>query len=444
MLAAAMTMLCVPAGADASTVVLQQVNFCTDGGGDCRYMSYSAGVVLRFDGDSGERNRVLVRRDGGALSITDAGATLRPGGGCVASDAHTARCDPGPTPMVGYRLDGNDGDDVIAIAGALMPAAAVGQPRLLLGGAGADELVDGADASTVAGGPGADRLSGGAGNDRFLGFDFADAIEAADRDDGAPDVVDGGAGVDTADYRARRRDLDVRLAGPDPGGGEHGEHDRLQGVEVVLGGRGDDLLAGGSGADRLEGNGGADRLRGGDGNDVLIGGLGADDLRGGRGDDRLGTGLGGADQGDHAFCGPGRDVVGEYDIDDFLGNSWTGPDAGDVIARDCEGVPFGSDDDGGIDVRLDARPHRRGRTWTFHNPCAQAGLRPCRGQVDIALGGARPFAHATFATTGLVRVRLGRRQARRVARAGEVTLRVTARELRRFGRRSEATFTLLT
>jgi hypothetical protein len=41
-------------------------------------------------------------------------------------------------------------------------------------------------------------------------------------------------------------------------------------------------------------------------------------------------------------------------------------------------------------------------------------------------------------------VRLGRRQARRVARAGEVTLRVTARELRRFGRRSEATFTLLT
>ena len=442
MVIAVVTMLVVAAGAGASTVALQQVNFCTDGGGDCRYMNYSIGLVLRFDGERAERNRVLVGRDANVLVVGDAGATLRPGSGCVAVDAQTARCDPGSTPVVGYLLDGNDGDDVISIAGGLAPALAVAQPRLLLGGSGADDLVDGLDASTLAGGPGADRLSGGAGDDRFFGFDFGDAVEAAGRDDTASDVVDGGAGTDTVDYRARRQALDVTLAGPRPGGGETGEQDRLRGVEVILGGRGDDRIVGGPAADRLEGNGGADRLRGGGGDDELIGGLGADDLRGGRGDDRLGTGLGRADRTDRVLCGPGRDVAGEFDVDDFFGDSWIGPDAADVIAGDCEGVPFGAEDDAGLDVRLDARPRRRGRTWTFRNPCVQARLRPCRGRLDLALGGARPFARVRFATTGPVIVRLGRQQARRVARARRVRLRVTARERRPIGRRPEVAFTL--
>lgn len=442
MVIAVLTMLVVPAGAGASTVALQQVNFCTDGGGDCRYMNYSIGFVLRYDGERAERNRVLVRREGDVLVVGDAGATLRPGSGCVAMDAHSARCDPGSTPVVGYRLDGNDGDDVVAIAGGLAPAAAVAQPRLLLGGSGADELIDGMDASTLAGGPGGDRLLGGAGDDRFFGFDFGDAVEAADRDDIASDVVDGGAGIDTVDYRARRQALDVTLAGPHPGGGETGEQDRLQGVEVILGGRGDDRMIGSPAADRLQGNGGADRLRGGGGDDELIGGLGADDLRGGRGDDRLGTGLGRADATDRVLCGPGRDVAGEFDVDDFFGDSWIGPDAVDVIATDCEGVPFGAPDDGGLDIRLDARPRRRGRTWTFRNPCVQARLRPCRGRLDLALGAATPFARVRFATTGRVTLRLSRPQARRVARAQRVRVRVTARERRPIGRRPEAAFTL--
>jgi hypothetical protein len=105
-------------------------------------------------------------------------------------------------------------------------------------------------------------------------------------------------------------------------------------------------------------------------------------------------------------------------------------------------VPFGSEDDGGLDIRLDARPRRRGRTWTFRNPCAQAGLRPCRGQLDLALRGAAPFARVPFATSGPVTVRLSARQARRVARDRRVTLRVTARERRPLGRQPEATFTL--
>lgn len=438
MLLALLTVLLAPLGAAASTVSLQQVSYCTDANSDCRYMSYQVGFVLRYDGAPAERNRVLVRRVGDALLVVDAGAPLRPGSGCVASDARTARCEPASTPLVGYRLDGNDADDVIVIAGALAPSQAVAQPRLLLGGSGADELIDGQDASTLAGGPGADRLSGGEGADRFLGLGFGDGAESADRDDSDSDVVDGGPGIDTADYQARRRDLDLTLAGPRPGGGEAGEHDRLRGVEVVLGGRGSDRIVGSPGPDRLEGNGGADRLYGGAGDDELIGGLGVDDVRGGRGDDRVGTGAGTSDGRDHARCGPGRDVVGELIRDDF-GDIWSGPDGADVLAADCEGVPFVSGLDGGVDIRLDARPRRRGRTWTFANPCVQAGMRACRGRLDLALPGARPFARAPFAMAGRVTVRLGRDQARRLARARRVSLRVTAASRRD---RREASFTL--
>lgn len=442
MLVAAVIMVVAPAGAGASTVALQQVQFCTDTGTSCRYMDYSLGVVLRYDGELAERNRVLVRRDGDALLVADAGAALRPGSGCVASAANTARCDLAATQLVGYRLDGNDGDDVIAIAGGLSPSHAIAQPRLLLGGAGSDDLIDGPDGSTLAGGSGTDRLSGGEGADRFFGFGPGDAAESADRDDSASDVVDGGPGTDSVDYRARTRDLSLTLSGSRPGGGERGEDDRLQHVEVLIGGRGADHIVGSAGADRLQGSGGADRLRGEAGNDELIGGLGADDLRGGRGDDRIGTSGGGGDGTDRASCGPGRDVVGQYLPDDFLGDTWGGPDATDVLSTDCEGVPFASDLDGGRDIRLDARPRRRGRTWTFANPCVQGRIKRCRGRIELALPGGEPFARASFTTTGRVTVRLSARQARRVARARRVSLRVTAQELRRSGDRRQAAFTL--
>jgi hypothetical protein len=442
MLVVVVTMLLASAPADASTVELQPVNFCVNGSGDCRYMNYQAGVVLRYDGELGEPNRVLVRRDGGALLVGDGGAILRPASGCVATDAHTARCELASTPLVGYRLDGNDGDDVIAIDGALTPSTAVAEPRLLLGGSGADDLIDGADASTLAGGPGADSLSGGGGDDRFLGFDFADAAEAAERDDAADDVVDGGAGTDIADYQARRQDLALTLSGTDPGGGEAGEHDRLQHVEVILGGRGDDHISGGPGADRLEGNGGADLLRGHGGDDVLIGGLGADDLRGGGGDDRVGTGGGPRDGADRARCGPGRDLVGELLRDDFLGDSWSGPDTADVVGADCEGVPFVSELDLDRDVRLDARPHRRGRLWTFANPCAHAHLRRCHGRLDLALAGKRPFARIPFSTAGLVSVWLTPTQSRRIAHTRRVAVRVTAQQGRSNPAPRQAAFTL--
>jgi hypothetical protein len=443
LLAFAAALLSVPA-AGASTVALEPVTYCVDSWSDCRYMDYKRGEVLRYDGEGSERNRLAVGRGGDSLLLRDAGAALRPGRGCVALDANTARCDLAALPLVGYRLDGNDGDDAIALPGSLGLTPALGQPRVLIGGVGADTLADGPDASTLLGGPGEDQLSGGHGDDRFFEVGAIVPGEPAESDDGAvSDVVDGGTGTDTVDYRSRERDLDLRLSGARPGGGEAGEHDRLNAIEVVLGGGGDDHLAGSPGPDRLEGHGGGDRLRGGAGNDELIGGPGRDDLRGGRGNDRVGTGSGGGDDGaDRALCGPGRDVVGEFLRDDFLGDTWRLPDVADLVATDCESVPFGSDTGVDIDTRLDLRPHRRGRTWTFANPCVQAGQRPCRGQLSLAVLGSPAFARVPFTTTGAVRVRIGAVRSRRLARAGAVTLRVSLRETRRFGLRRSAALTL--
>ena len=443
LLAFAAVLLAVPA-AGASTVALEQVSYCVDTWSDCRYMDYKRGEVLRYDGEAGERNRVAVGRGGDSLLLRDAGAALRPGRGCVALDASTARCDLASRPLVGYRLDGNDGDDAIALPGGLGLTSAVGQPRVLIGGEGADTLTDGPDASTLLGGPGADHLSGGDGDDRFFGVGAIVPGEPAESDDGAvSDVVDGGTGTDTVDYRSRERDLDLRLFGPRPGGGEAGEHDRLDAIEVVLGGGGDDHIAGTPGPDRIEGYGGDDRLRGGAGHDELIGGPGRDELHGGRGNDRVGTGGGGGDDGaDRAFCGSGRDVVGELLRDDFLGDAWRRPDVVDLMDTDCESVPFVSSTGVDTDTRLDLRPRRRGRTWTFANPCVQARQRPCRGQLSLAVPGSPAFARVSFATTGAVRVRIGAVRSRRLARAGAVTLRVSQRDTRRFGLRRSAALTL--
>ncbi len=151
LLAFAAALLTVPA-AGASTVALEQVDYCVDAWSDCRCMDYKRGEVLRYDGEGSERNRVAVRRGGDSLLLRDAGAALRPARGCVALDANTARCDLASLLLVGYRLDGDDGDDG-ALPGSLGPTSAAGQPRVLVGGAGTDTLADGPDASTLSAGP---------------------------------------------------------------------------------------------------------------------------------------------------------------------------------------------------------------------------------------------------------------------------------------------------
>ena len=125
------------------------------------------------------------------------------------------------------------------------------------------------------------------------------------------DVIDGGAGTDTATYASATAAVTVSLLLHDQvqqtgGGGP----DFLTGIEnltgsnyadvltgdgganVLTGGLGTDTLNGGFGADTLYGNQDNDILYGNQDNDVLYGGQGNDTLYGGQGDDILIGGIG--------------------------------------------------------------------------------------------------------------------------------------------------------
>jgi Ca2+-binding RTX toxin-like protein len=121
-----------------------------------------------------------------------------------------------------------------------------------------EDLVGSAFDDTLIGNGSTNRLFGGAGNDVLIGF--------------AGDVLDGGAGNDTASYaNATLWDLKVDLAisGAQTGG-------TLISIENVIGS---------VGSDTLKGDGDANRLIGGDGNDTLMGREGDDTLDGGSGAD---------------------------------------------------------------------------------------------------------------------------------------------------------------
>lgn len=130
-----------------------------------------------------------------------------------------------------------------------------------IGGRGADVITGTAGRNLLNGGAGNDLLSGGRGNDILRGGAGGDRLS-------------GGAGVDTALYTGSA-DLRINLAVTTAQSTGQGR-DRLQGIENVTTGSGDDVLRGNAGANRLIGGAGDDRLNGAGGNDVLVGGGGAD------------------------------------------------------------------------------------------------------------------------------------------------------------------------
>lgn len=116
------------------------------------------------------------------------------------------------------------------------------------------------------------KLFGDDGSDRLLGGAF-------------DDLLDGGLGIDTADYARVGAGVTVSLlttAQQDTGGGGK---DTLNGIENLAGSAFADTLTGSTGENLLVGAAGNDRLLGGEGSDTLEGGSGADTLLGGLGDD---------------------------------------------------------------------------------------------------------------------------------------------------------------
>lgn len=110
----------------------------------------------------------------------------------------------------------------------------------------------------------ADEMHGLGGDDVFY-----------DRSDGgkAGDLLDGGAGSDTADYQTRGHAVHVVLGAAGAltsDNGESGEHDRIMAVENVIGTQHDDTIVGNDRGNRLDpGSDGEDEVIGGGGNDTI-------------------------------------------------------------------------------------------------------------------------------------------------------------------------------
>ncbi|MGE4440458.1 MAG: cadherin-like domain-containing protein [Desulfomicrobium sp.] len=174
----------------------------------------------------------------------------------------------------------------------------------------------------------ANRLEGGAGDDLLMGL-------------GAADTLDGGEGIDTADYSLSEDSVrvDLNLATGQTGGGEvtetpssidssnpgifyggnHARGDVLSNIENVTGSAYGDTLIGNGENNVLSGLDGNDSLAGGGGNDTLIDGVGSDTLHGGDGDDRIYAGAG-----DVVDGGAGHDVLAsDADYLDVTSSSMT-------------------------------------------------------------------------------------------------------------------------
>ena len=131
----------------------------------------------------------------------------------------------------------------------------------------------------------------GGGDDRYDGRGgfvdgtvFGEAGNDTFRPGSGIELFDGGAGIDTLDFRSTAG-VRVYLDGSGPNTGTAAGDDYV-GIEWVLGSaRGADVLVGDAANNSLRGFGGVDKLSGGSGADYLAGGTGIDQLTGGAGDD---------------------------------------------------------------------------------------------------------------------------------------------------------------
>jgi hypothetical protein len=203
--------------------------------------------TLVVTGSAEVNDRIDVRPTIVGYEVYDARDELVAGVGCGNASPNLAYCG---FLLVGVKVDGGLGDDVVGLWDVALPVE-------LSGGAGDDFLEGGGAADSVAGGAGEDTLVGGAGNDLVMGEEGDDVLRGGD----GADTIKGAEGDDVLEAQ----------------GGEG---------NVLLGGADRDLLRGGPSDDRLNGDSGDDVLLAGGGENVLETGPGQDEVFGvGRGDE---------------------------------------------------------------------------------------------------------------------------------------------------------------
>ncbi|MEO5374344.1 MAG: cadherin-like domain-containing protein, partial [Alphaproteobacteria bacterium] len=216
----------------------------------------------------------------------------------------------------GNILSGGDGDDVLEGRGGA---------DALDGGAGRDTASYARSSAGVTVSLATGTASGGdAAGDTFQGIENLSGSAYADTlsGDGGANVLDGGAGTDTATYLASAAGVTADLAAGTGQGGD-AEGDVLIGIENVIGSLNADTLTGDGGANVLDGRGGADGLDGGAGVDTATYAASASGVTV---DLNTGTGLGGDAEGDTLA-----------NIENIVGTSFADTLAGDAAANRLDG-----------------------------------------------------------------------------------------------------------
>lgn len=311
--------------------------------------------------EGGAESDLLIGGEGDDWLTGGAGADVMIGGSGLDVADYSGSAGPVVVDLAGNPAGGDaEGDrleEIEGVAGSDFGDRLAGDlsANLLLGGGGDDLLLGRDGDDRLAGGAGADRLDGGAGIDtadysasgdavainlhtgeaqggdaegdqlsdveNLIGSEFDDILTGdANKNMFAgglgADVLDGGEGIDTADYRSSSDAIIIDLASGLSLGGDAGG-DRLSGIEVILGSASSDWISGDDGANVFAGGEGSDQLRGNGGDDRLIGGADADELIGGSGHDLV----------DYSEAGIG------VTVDLGLGMAAGGEASGDVLAE---------------------------------------------------------------------------------------------------------------
>ena len=210
----------------------------------------------------------------------------------------------------------------------------------LTGGSGADVLVGNGGNDILVGGGGNDNLSGGDGNDQLSGGAGDDFLHNYTSDVNPADMIDGGEGFDTLEFRATSATgpitIDLLATTGMVTNVEQIFFSGGSGTNHVSGGAAGDTFWGGVSGDHFDGRGGDDDIRGNDGDDVIFGGDGNDYVEGGAGADSLSGGAGddilrGMDDNDSLDGGEGADELsGDNGNDAIFGNDGNDTLVGDV------------------------------------------------------------------------------------------------------------------
>jgi Ca2+-binding RTX toxin-like protein len=225
---------------------------------------------------------------------------------------------------------------------------------------GFERYVGSAFNDTFTTGPNTLSIEGGAGNDTFTSQSTADGAI----------VIDGGEGIDSANFAARTSAVSLSLD-DEANDGASGELKDLLDIENLTGGSGADALTGNALTNTLEGGAGVDTILGRGGADLLKGDAGNDILNGGSGDDRLEGGLNndslyGSSGDDRILGGDGNDALnGSTGDDDLFGNAGTdmfvesSSDSGSDLFAGGSGtdtVTYAART-GGVTVTIDGKPN---------------------------------------------------------------------------------------